>query len=237
MNTLVVGSAGSGKTTNFLFGDVIQSCNNGCNVIAFCRTKEFPEQLGKFLTGNGYTLCFVDCFSDKTTESIEQIKKQKKYMIFVDVNTDNLNEIFNLIFDGSRFEVPTIAIFDEFCNMQKIQYLYPALSMPRALNVNFTLLVQSVTQLDKYYGDDHITFESILANMEEAIFLDSIWFGDEKYLHIFFGKTGASNLLMNEYKKRTGEKHIWLRGTRYNFSEVVIEPWENGFVEWITAKE
>lgn len=238
MNTLVVGNTGTGKTTNFLYGDIIQACKTESNIIAFCHTAKFPKLLKDYLVEQGYRLYFVNGLTEGLCRSIAELESTGKYMVFVDVKAKGLNDIFDVLLhrleSSHRFETFTVVILDEMLSTEKIEKLYYSLSTPRTQNVSFSLLTQSVSALEKLYGDD---FEALIGNVEEIVFLNSISVDDEKYLDAFFGKSGASNMLMMEYRRTTGKDNVWLRGNRYDNSSIVLEPWENGFVKWITAKE
>ena len=70
--------------------------------------------------------------------------------------------------DGIALEKPVVGILEEFCNIGKLDVLVQSLSTMRARRIYFSMIIQTVPQLQRVYGND---FDEIFSMCDYKIIL------------------------------------------------------------------
>lgn len=107
--------------------------------------------------------------------------------------------------DGAK-NTQTLLLMDEFPRFGKLEIILPAISTLRSKNVNICLMVQSLAQLDKFYGEKGR--EIILDNCQYQVILRSNDAETQQYLSNLIGvdKTllKSASCHLDESMNRTG---------------------------------
>ena len=107
--------------------------------------------------------------------------------------------------DGAK-NIQTLLLMDEFPRFGKLDMILPAISTLRSKNVNICLMIQSLAQLDKLYGEDGRRI--ILDNCQYQTILRSNDAETQRYLSNLIGveKTmfKSASCHLDEFMNRTG---------------------------------
>lgn len=129
----------------------------------------------------------LDGLQEKRKRSQETIHthKSKPMAIFMLIkdNDDTYAAAINLIIstmmrtmyktareltDGVALEKPVVGILEEFCNIGKLDVLIQSLSTMRARQIYFSMIIQTVPQLQRVYGND---FDEIFSMCDYKLIL------------------------------------------------------------------
>ena len=109
--------------------------------------------------------------------------------------------------------IPTLLLMDEFARFGKLPLMIDAMSTLRSRNVNICIVIQSLAQLDKIYGEndrriilDNCQFQAILrANDAETQQYFSSLIGTQKGIQKSFGEAWDDDLNDVHYSRQVSE--------------------------------
>ena len=109
--------------------------------------------------------------------------------------------------------IPTLLMMDEFARFGKLPLMTDAISTLRSRNVNICIVIQSLAQLDKIYGEndrriilDNCQFQAILrANDAETQQYFSSLIGTQKGIQTSFGEAWDDDLNNVHYSRQISE--------------------------------
>ncbi|MBD5472846.1 MAG: type IV secretory system conjugative DNA transfer family protein [Lachnospiraceae bacterium] len=154
-----------------------------------------------------------------------------KYNIFIQIPEEQIEQwsgAINLMYtqlirhlerrpDKYSFEgvnnIPTLLLMDEFARFGKLPLMTDAISTLRSRNVNICIVIQSLAQLDKIYGEndrriilDNCQFQAILhANDAETQQYFSSLIGTQKGIQESFGESWDDELNDVRYNRQISE--------------------------------
>ena len=187
LNTCVIGQTGSGKTEDYAIPYIIQAVRAGHSVIvhdptleAYCKTKQFIGSKGyeiKTISANEFDIDIKGLGEkafqpDNENDDIYMAPGKKKCAYFItpsgnktakDILTWSLIRLM-LYADCTKnrcLDVKTDFIFDDFCDMGFIENIDSELCVTRSRGISCHLIINSLEQLKKVYGEKAYTLLDI----------------------------------------------------------------------------
>lgn len=136
--------------------------------------------------------------------------------------------------------IQTLLLWDEFARFGKLEMIASAMATLRSKSVNFCLIVQSIAQLDKHYGEDER--RDILDNCQYQVILRSNDAETSRLHSDSIGTAKTTNKSMsvnlNDFEEITGrslqisevrEPRVFSHELRCLHDVILLHPWSNGF--------
>ncbi len=193
------------------------------------------------------------CFDTKDRIDFNTFAKEKTALFFVVSDTDrSIDCLYNIFYmqaiqalvdiadksKGERLEIPVRFIFDDFATNTVIEDFDKIISVIRSREIYFSIILQSITQLDGIYGEHRST--TILNNCDNLLYLGGQDLATARYI-----AEKANAEVQNILNMKLGDVFLFTRGAggknveRYDIREhpLYYQLPESGKTPPITPKD
>ncbi|MBU3173276.1 type IV secretion system DNA-binding domain-containing protein [Clostridium estertheticum] len=216
VNTLVLGSEGTGKTRKILIPTVCEIAKTGKSMVIADRRGTIYNSTCDYLKKQGYNLVIVNLYEEPIMslfdiEGLESMGTDKTVVFIIfDFSQDDRNTMASLIIEKVYKSLLDLSIENDSKNMRNVTCILDDLSMiPHLSNFDkmlengpsngfkYIVAIQGIGQIEKVYHD---TFNKINGNFKNIVFLGTPDMETAKFIVKKAGRTRLDNEHINYMK-------------------------------------